>query len=31
MSLGDVLFVGSLIAVVVIMVDLLFPGGPRKL
>jgi hypothetical protein len=31
MSLGDVLFVGSLIALVAVMIDLLFPGGPRKL
>jgi len=31
MTLSDILFIGSMIALVAVMVDLLFPGGPRKL
>jgi len=31
MSFEDILFVGSMIAVIAVLIDLLFPGGPRKL
>jgi hypothetical protein len=31
MNLEDILFAGSIIALVAVMIDLLFPGGPRKL